>query len=132
MSLPLPEDLVELLRQPSPCFVSTSMPDGSPQLTQTWVDTDGEHILINIVDGSQKIRNIRRDPRVAIAVSDASNPSRYCAVRGTVIEITTDGAVEHIEALAQRYLGTPYPWYGGRDQTRLLLTIEADRIRSVG
>jgi hypothetical protein len=79
------------------------LPDGSPQLTQTWVDTDGEHVLINSVAGFQKIRNIERDPRVA-------------------------GAADHIEKLAQRYLGGPYPWYGGRDQTRLLITIEADKI----
>jgi PPOX class probable F420-dependent enzyme len=128
----LPEDLIALLRQPSPCFISTSMPDGSPQLTQTWVDTDGEHILINTVDGFQKVRNIRRDPRVAVAVSDPNNPSRYYSVRGKVVSVSSQGAAEHIEALAQRYLGTPYPWYGGRDQTRLLLTIEAHKIHSMG
>jgi hypothetical protein len=90
----LPEDLLALLRQPSPCFISTSMPDGSPQLTQTWVDTDGSHILINTVDGFQKVKNI--------------------------------------EQLAQRYLGKPYPWYGGRDQTRLVLTIAPHKVHSVG
>jgi PPOX class probable F420-dependent enzyme len=128
----LPDDLVTLLRQASPCFISTLMPDGSPQLTQTWVDTDGAHILINTVDGFLKVRNIRRDPRVAVAVSDPTNPSRYYSVRGAVLSLTTEGAAEHIEQLAQRYLGTPYPWYGGRDQTRLLLTIEAHRIHSMG
>jgi hypothetical protein len=53
LSVPLPAGLLELLRRPSPCFVATVMPDGSPQLTQTWVSTDGEHILINVVDGMQ-------------------------------------------------------------------------------
>ncbi len=52
------------------------MPDGSPQLTQTWVDTDGDHILTNTVDGFPKVKNITRDPRVAVAVSDPANPSR--------------------------------------------------------
>lgn len=128
----LPSGLLALLREASPCFVTTLMPDGSPQLTQTWVDTDGAHILINTVEGFQKVRNVRRDPRVAVAVSDPTNPSRYFAVRGEVVGVTTDGATEHIEQLAQRYLGTPYPWYGGRDQTRLLLTIEAHKIHSMG
>lgn len=128
----LPRGLLELLRQPSPCYLATSMPDGSPQLTQTWVDTDGEHILINSVAGFQKVRNIERDPRVALTVSDPAVPARYFAVRGRVLGVTTDGAVEHIERLAQQYLGGPYPWYGGRDQTRLLITIEADKINSVG
>ncbi|MGA2012862.1 MAG: TIGR03618 family F420-dependent PPOX class oxidoreductase [Solirubrobacteraceae bacterium] len=120
------------MREASPCFISTAMPDGSPQLTQTWVDTDGAHILINTVEGFQKVKNIRRDPRVAVAVSDRSNPSRYYAVRGAVVSITGHGAAGHIEQLAQRYLGTPYPWYGGRDQTRLILTIEAHKIHSMG
>ncbi len=128
----LPHGLLELLRQPSPCYLATSMPDGSPQLTQTWVDTDGEHILINSVAGFQKIRNIERDPRVALAVSDPADPAHYFAVRGRVLDVTIDGAVEHIEKLAQRYLGGPYPWYGGRDQTRLLITIEADKVNSMG
>ncbi len=128
----LPQGLLELLTQPSPCYIATTMPDGSPQLTQTWVDTDGEHVLINTVQGFQKIKNIHRDPRVALNISDPSNPSRYFSVRGRVVDITTDGAVDHIEKLAQRYLGTPYPWYGGRDQVRLLLTIEADRIGGMG
>ena len=61
----LPGGLLALLHQPSPCFLATLMPDGSPQLTQTWVDTDGEHILINSVAGHQKILNIDRDPRIA-------------------------------------------------------------------
>lgn len=127
----LPDGLLELLRKPSPCYLATTMPDGSPQLTQTWVDTDGEHVLINSVQGFQKIRNIERDPRVALTVSDPNAPVRYYELRGEVLSITADGAVEHIEKLAQRYLGTAYPWYGGRDQTRLLVTIRAHKINAM-
>ena len=128
----LPADLIALLRQPSPCFVTTLMPDGSPQMTQTWVDTDGEHIIINTVKGFQKVKNVERDPRVAVSISDSSNPSRYYAIRGRVVDITTKGGAEHIEALAQRYLGSPYPWYGGRDQVRVILTISANKIHAMG
>jgi PPOX class probable F420-dependent enzyme len=128
----LPDELLTLLRQPSPCFLAATMPDGSPQLTQTWVDTDGDHILINSVAGFQKLRNIERDPRVALTVSDPDRLARYFAVRGRVLNVTPDGAVDHLEKLAQRYLGGPYPWYGGRDQTRLLITIEAHKISGVG
>jgi PPOX class probable F420-dependent enzyme len=127
-SIALPDGLLALLRQPSPCFLSTVMPDGSPQLTQTWVDTDGQNILINTVRGHRKVKNVERDPRVAVNVSDPARPARYFGVRGRVVDMTTDGAVAHIDALAQRYLGTPYPWFGGRDQTRLILTIEAHTI----
>lgn len=128
----IPEGLLELLRRPSPCYLATTMSDGSPHLTQTWVDTDGTHILVNSVRGFQKIKNIERDPRVALNVSDPDLPARYYAIRGRVVDITTDGAADHIEMLAQRYLGGPYPWYGGRDQVRLLLTIEVLRISSTG
>jgi PPOX class probable F420-dependent enzyme len=124
----LPDGLLDLLRRPSPCFLATLMPDGSPQLTQTWVDTDGRNVLVNTVEGHQKVRNIERDPRVALNVADPDDPSRYFAVRGRVIDVTRDGAVEHIERLAQRYLGGPYPWYGGRDQVRLLVTIAPQRV----
>ena len=128
----LPEGLLDLLHRPSPCYLATSMPDGSPQLTQTWVDTDGEHVLINTVRGHQKVKNIGRDPRVAVSISDPDRPSRYFEIRGRVLTVTSLGAAEHIEKLAQRYLGRPYPWFGGRDQQRLLLTIAADKINAMG
>ena len=125
----LPAGLLALLSQPSPCFIATTMPDGSPQLTQTWVDTDGEHIIINTVQGFQKVLNVERDPRVAVNVCDPGNTLRYYAVRGRVTHTTTQGGADHIEALSQRYLGGPYPWYGGRDQVRVLLTITAGTVQ---
>ena len=128
----LTDELLALLRQPSSCYIATTMADCSPQLTQTWVDTDGEHVLINSVRGYLKLKNIERDPRVAVAIADPGNPSRYFQVRGRVVAVTTDGAVDHIEMLAQRYLGTPYPWYGGRDQVRVILVIEPEKISSMG
>ena len=126
------EELFALLRRPAIGYLATSMPDGSPQLTQVWVDTDGEHILVNSVRGAQKLRNVEHDPRVAVAVSDPDDPSRYFAVRGRVLRSSTEGAVEHVEALSQRYLGGPYPWYGGRDEVRVLLTISVDRVHAMG
>lgn len=132
MTVDLPEGLIALLHRPSLCYLTTLMVDGSPQLTQTWVDTDGEHILINTVAGFQKVKNVERDGRVAICVSDSSNPSHYYEIRGRVVNMTSEGGAEHIEALAQRYLGGPYPWYGGRDQVRVILTVAADKVHAVG
>jgi PPOX class probable F420-dependent enzyme len=131
-ALDLPEDVVELLRRPVNCYLATVMPDGSPQVTLTWVDTDGTDVLINTVRGHQKLRNIDRDPRVALDVTDPSTPSRYVGIRGTVVSTTTDGAAEHIEALAQRYLGGPYPWFGGRDQVRVLVRIRPEHLHRMG
>jgi PPOX class probable F420-dependent enzyme len=107
------------------------MADGSPQVTQTWVDTDGEHVIINTVQSHLKVRNIERDPRVAVAISSPDNPSRYYQVRGRVVSMTTDGGVEHIEMLSMKYTGRPYPWYGGRDQVRVILTIEPEHVSGI-
>jgi PPOX class probable F420-dependent enzyme len=124
----LPESLVSLLSAPSLCYIATLMPDGSPQLTQTWVDTDGEHIIINTVEGFQKVRNIERDDRVAVAIADPNSPMQYVQVRGRVINHTTEGGREHIDKLAMKYTGKPYVPYGGHEQVRVILTIEARKI----
>ncbi|WP_433607026.1 PPOX class F420-dependent oxidoreductase [Dactylosporangium sp. CA-139114] len=124
----LPDGLRDLLERNSLCYLTTLMPDGSPQITQTWADTDGKHVLINTVRGHQKVRNIERDVRVAVAIGDPDESRRYFQVRGRVIAVTEEGAAEHIEVLSQRYLGGPYPWFGGRDQVRLLVTIEPEHI----
>jgi PPOX class probable F420-dependent enzyme len=128
--VPLSDQLIALLNAPSICYLATTMPSGSPQLTQTWVDTDGEHVVINSVTTHQKVRNVKRDPRVAVAVSDPKNPGFFIQVRGRVVDLVTDGAVDHIEKLSQKYTGKPYPWYGGRDQERIILVIEADHVSS--
>lgn len=128
----LPDDLIALLRTDAQCYLATVMPDGSPQLTQVWVDTDGSHVRVNTVRGHQKARNIERDPRVALNIADPARDWKYWFIRGTVTEVTTDGAAEHIDALALRYTGSPYQWYGGRDQVRLLMTIEADSVHAMG
>lgn len=131
MSISLPEGLLELLSQPSPCFVATVMPDGSPQLTQTWVTTDGEHVVINVVEGMQKAKNVARDPRVAVNIVDPDDTFRYYAVRGRVFATTTDGATQSIDEISQKYLGRPYPNFRGVPETRLLMTIEVDSIAHV-
>ncbi|GIF03936.1 PPOX class F420-dependent oxidoreductase [Actinoplanes siamensis] len=124
----LPARLLDLLAAPSPCLVATTNPDGSPQLTQTWVDTDGKHVLINTVRGFRKLRNLERDPRVAVSVLDGADPSTYYSLAGTVISMDTEGARESIDRLSHKYTGGPYQDYGGRRQTRVLLTVRVDRI----
>jgi len=129
--MPLPSELIELLRAPSPCFVTTLMSDGSPQITEVWVDTDGDHVVINSWEGSLKLRNVGRDPRIAVAVADKDNIIRYVSVRGEVISITTEGAEDHINELSRKYLGTDYPGFGPPAQ-RVKLVIRADKIGGVG
>ncbi|MCX2951598.1 PPOX class F420-dependent oxidoreductase [Lentzea sp. NEAU-D7] len=126
----LPDDLIAVLNAKSICFVTTLMPDGSPQISQTWAGTDGEHVLINTVDTHQKTRNLRRDPRIALGIADPAAPSRYWALRGSVVAMTTEGAREHIDELSQKYIGRPYPGFGGGPQQRVVLTVEVDRVHT--
>ena len=121
----LPDSAVELLQQPFLAHVGTSMPDGSPQVTPVWVDTDGEHILINTAEGRTKTRNVRRNPNVAVSVVDPENPlAGALQVRGTVVEITTEGADQHIDKLSFKYAGAPY----GPREGRLILKIRPDAL----
>ncbi|MCW2518125.1 MAG: pyridoxamine 5-phosphate oxidase, partial [Mycobacterium sp.] len=113
MSVALPEGLIDLLHKPSPCFIATLMPDGSPQLTETWVTTDGDNVVVNIVDGMQKARNVARDPRVAVNVVDPNDVRRFYAVRGRVVKTSTEGARESIDEISHKYLGIPYPNFSG-------------------
>ena len=71
----LPDSLLDLLRKPSPCFLSTIMADGSPQVTETWVDTDGENVIINTVVGFVKVRNVGRDQQRIILTIKANSGS---------------------------------------------------------
>jgi PPOX class probable F420-dependent enzyme len=123
----LTSPMVDLCRRAPMCQIATLCPDGMPHLTQTWVDTNGTDVLINTVVGYRKARNVSRDPRVALTMQLPENPSLYLALQGLVRAQTTDGGGEHINELAQRYLGRPYP-YGHPGQQRLILTIEITRI----
>jgi PPOX class probable F420-dependent enzyme len=124
----LPDELITILTDASPCFLATTEPDGSPQLTQTWVDTDGAHVVINTVDGHRKLANMRRDPRVMVNVCDRADLRRYWALRGHVVETTTVGGREHIEELSQRYTGGPYRDYGNRSGARVIVRIAVDKV----
>ncbi len=96
----------------------TLMKDGSPQVTPVWVDHDGTHVLINTAEGRQKPRNLARDSRVALSVADQGNQQKYVQIRGKVVEVTREGAWEHINKLARKYSGpeTKYPQREGEQR----------------
>lgn len=101
---------LELLNEPQIATVATVMADGSPQLTPVWIDTDGEAVLFNTAKGRVKHRNLLRNPKVAVTVVDKNDFYRLVNVRGTA-EIVEQGADDHIDKLAKKYLGADsYPW----------------------
>lgn len=108
-------------------FVTTLYPDGSPHTTIVWVDHDGENVTFNSAAGRLKVRHLRRDPRLSVAVHDPADPySRTVIVHGRA-EISEEGALEHIHRLAHKYLGTDYPWLQPGER-RVKITVRADRI----
>jgi len=122
----------KLLREPAYCEIASLMPDGSPIIHQGWVDTDGEHVLVNTREHSVKVRNVRRDPRVAVNVFDPANQWRLASVRGTVLDITFEGADEDIDRLAKKYRGLDeYPNKDPNDR-RVRMKIAPQQIREVG
>jgi PPOX class probable F420-dependent enzyme len=122
----------QLMKEPAFCTMATVRPDGSPAIYQLWVDTDGKHVLINTRQKSRKVENLQRDPRVAVNIVDPKNQWRLGSVRGRVVNITTEGADEHIDSLNQKYRGEPvYPWKDPNNP-RVILTIEPDWVREVG
>ena len=122
----------KLLQEPAYCQLATLMPDGSPQNTQVWVDTDGEHILVNTAQGRQKERNVQRDPRVAVNVVDPTNAWRIGMVRGRVVEVTTAGADELIDQLAKKYLNVETYPFRRPEEVRVTLKILPDKINEIG
>lgn len=124
----LSEQASKLLRGRNFAHLATLMPDGSPQVTPVWVDTDGDDVLVNTAEGRLKWRNVRRDPRVALDVVDTENPYAAVYIRGRVVEVTAEGAHEHIDRLAKRYTGADRYPLGSPDERRVLLRIRPERV----
>jgi PPOX class probable F420-dependent enzyme len=112
--------------------LGTLMSDGSPQVTPVWFDYDGHHIRVNSALGRVKDRNIRRDPRVSLAIQDPDNPYRYIQIRGKVVDITQKGADDHIDSLALKYLGQPTYPYRQSGEVRVLYKIEPEKVQTMG
>ncbi|HET9092842.1 MAG TPA: PPOX class F420-dependent oxidoreductase [Acidimicrobiales bacterium] len=104
MAAPLTDDDRRLLEEPQIAAMATLNPDGSVQLTPTWVDTDGTALLVNTAKGRVKHRNLLRDDRVSLLVVDRADPDRWLAVRGRA-ELVDEGADEHNARLWHKYEG---------------------------
>ena len=112
--------------------LATLMPDGRPQVTPVWCDYDGKYVIVNSARGRRKDRNMRRDPRVALAVVDPDNPYRYIEIRGQVAEITEQGAEEHIYRMAKKYLGLDKYPHRAPGEVRVLYKIRPEGFSSMG
>ncbi len=124
----VPEIARRLLEQPVLAHLATLMRDGSPQVSPVWIDFDGRYVLVNSEEARQKVRNVRRDPRVAISILDPQNPYGRLVLRGRVSEITEAGAWEHIDRLARKYRGEDH-YQRTPGERRVILKIEPEHVR---
>jgi PPOX class probable F420-dependent enzyme len=128
--MPLDADVVRLAKGKNLATVVTLMPDGQPQALLTWVDTDGEHVLVNTEPQRQRARNIRRDPRITVLIHSADDPWDWAEVRGKVVEtVAGEPAREHIDELSRKYVGSDYRNPIG-PQGRIILKIAADKVNT--
>jgi PPOX class probable F420-dependent enzyme len=127
--MPLDEDVIRLAKGKNLATVVTLMPSGQPQALFTWIDTDGEYILVNTEPQRQKARNVARDPRITVLIH-GDNPYDWAEIRGHVVEtVGGEQARRHIDELSQKYNGTEYRNPIG-PQGRMILKIEADKVNT--
>jgi PPOX class probable F420-dependent enzyme len=122
------DEAIEIIDGKNFAYLATSMADGSPHISPVWIDRDGDLLLINTVPGRVKQKNLARDPRVAISMIQEKSPYRHLFIRGMVIEQTKQGAFDHINRLARKYLGKDYPW---NDKNRIIVRIKPEYAKMV-
>ena len=132
MSQSIPEKYRDLFSKRAFASLGTLMPDGSVQVTPVWCDLEGDLVIVNTAKGRQKDKNMRRDPRVALAIIDPENPYRYLEIRGRVAEIVEDGADAHIDKMAKKYLGADKYPHRQSAEVRVMFKIRPERTNTMG
>lgn len=130
----IPEAFLPILGDDVKAFahLATLLPDGSPQVTPVWFDTERGAIRVNTAKGRWKDRNMRRDARIALSILDPENAYRYLQIRGKVEHVTEQGADAHIDRLAKKYMGLDsYPFRQTGEQ-RVIFVIRPERVTTMG
>lgn len=123
----LDDDIRRLIDAPNFAALATLMPDGSPKVEPVWLGREGDRILIATDSRGVKGRNLERDKRVALSVTDYANPYEQALIRGRVVETRDDNDLVVLDALSKQYLGKPFPrrkW-----SSRVVYVVEADVAR---
>ena len=121
-----------LTTKPAFANLATLNPDGSPQVTPVWVDFDGTHVIINTARGRVKAKNLAREPRVAVSISDPENAYRYLGIQGRVVEMTENGGDAHIDKMAKKYLGKDAYPFRAPGEVRVIVKIAPDKVHVNG
>jgi PPOX class probable F420-dependent enzyme len=132
MAAVIPEKYIDLFDKKAFANLATLNPDGTPQVTPVWVDYDGSHVLINSARGRRKDKNMESNRAVALSIQDPDNPYRYLEVRGRVDEITEQGADQHIDKMAKKYMGVDKYPLRQADEVRVIYKIKPERTSQMG
>ena len=128
MSVTIDNRTLELLRAPNFCQVATLRRDGTPHVTPVWVDEQDGKVVLNTADGRAWPANLKRDARVTLSVQNMDNPYEYVQIRGHEAERTHEGAEEHIDQMAKKYLGQErYPYRQAGEQ-RLIIRRDPEKV----
>ena len=128
----IPDSHAGILDTKALLYLGTQNKDGSPQVSPVWFGTNGDIIEVNSAKGRLKDLNMRARPQVSIAIVDQENAYRWVGIQGTVVEITENGAEEHIDALANKYLGVDSYPNRQAGQVRVIYRIRADKVFTMG
>lgn len=125
----IPDDVRARLEGANFWLLATLNPDGQPQVNPMWVDVEGDQVVVNTAIGRRKEANLRRDPRLTIATTDAENPYAYTEIRGRVVQfVEGDEAEASIDKLAKKYLDQDTYPYRTEGERRVKLLVEPTRI----
>jgi PPOX class probable F420-dependent enzyme len=129
----IPDKFLPVLNEKkSFAHLATVMPDGSPQVTPVWFDYTGNKIRVNTARGRIKDRNMTQNARVALSIIDPDNPYAHIAIRGKIVRITEEGADDHIDSLAQKYMGKPKYPFRRPGEVRVIYEIEPTSVSGMG
>ncbi len=133
MSEIIPASHADLLASTALAHVATIGPAGEPHSSPVWFDWDGTFLRFAQVSGyQQKVRNLQRDPRIALSIVDPANAYRYLEVRGRVERIERDPDMVFINAMARKYLGQDRYPFGKPGDEWLVVVIRPERTTRMG
>lgn len=121
----IPEESRRILTGRRNAWLATLMPDGAPHLTPIWIDVEGDEIVFTTSEETVKVANLRKDPRVALAIESEEDRYRIVTVRGRVVGIEPEGT-DRVNAMSRRHDG--HDWEETEPGTRVLVRILPDRV----
>jgi PPOX class probable F420-dependent enzyme len=128
----IPESHADILDQKVLAHVATIGPDGEPQNNLVWFDHQDGYIRFSETTRRQKVRNLERDPRVALSIVDQDNPYRYLEIRGTVERIDPDPDKAFINSMAKKYHGQDVYVGSPPGETRVVVVVRPEHTTTMG